>query len=78
MEGIWIHQVDWRDAPEVEFRKDGTLRDRRGAQGQWECRGHNLHLRWSSGQTEKCFLHPDGDSYVGRDDQDADVRGIRI
>jgi len=77
MVGQWIHRVAWQDAPRVEFRKDGTLRDRRGAQGRWELHGRNLELHWSSGQKETCFLHPDGDSYVGRDEQDADVRGIR-
>jgi arabinan endo-1,5-alpha-L-arabinosidase len=78
MEGTWIHQVAWQDAPRVEFCKDGSLRDRRGAQGRWECHGRILHVHWSSGQTEKCFVHPDGDSYVGRDERDADVRGWRI
>jgi arabinan endo-1,5-alpha-L-arabinosidase len=78
MEGTWIHQVAWQDAPSVEFCKDGSLRDRRGAQGRWECHGRILHVHWSSGQTEKCFVHPDGDSYVGRDERDADVRGWRI
>jgi hypothetical protein len=77
MEGSWIHQVAWRDAPQVEFRSDGTLHDRRGAQGRWECRGRILQLAWSSGQKEECYIHPDGDSYVGRDDHDADIRGIR-
>ncbi|NCW26369.1 MAG: hypothetical protein EBV84_13535 [Betaproteobacteria bacterium] len=77
MVGQWIHRVAWQDAPRVEFQKDGTLRDRRGAQGRWELHGRNLELHWSSGQKETCFLHPDGDSYVGRDEQDADVRGIR-
>ena len=78
MVGRWIHRVAWQDAPRVEFRKDGTVWDRRGAQGRWECRGRNLQLEWSSGQKEKCVVHPDGDSYVGRDEQDADVRGIRV
>lgn len=77
MEGSWIHQVAWRDAPLVEFRSDGTLCDRRGAQGRWECRGRTLYLAWFSGQKEECYIHPDGESYVGRDEFDADIRGVR-
>ncbi|NDC04464.1 MAG: hypothetical protein EBZ81_16290, partial [Betaproteobacteria bacterium] len=56
MVGQWIHRVAWQDAPRVEFQKDGTLRDRRGAQGRWELHGRNLELHWPTGQRR----HPAG------------------
>ncbi|MBI1332283.1 MAG: family 43 glycosylhydrolase [Armatimonadetes bacterium] len=82
MVGKWIHQADFTDADEVEFRADGTIKTSR-EDGKWSLDGKMLTLRWpkfnSPGEywTDAVQLEYKGNYYVGRNQQGMVIRGVR-
>jgi hypothetical protein len=54
---------------------------RSGAQGTWKLENKMLTLKWPRPEggevVDVCILHPDGNSYVGRNVVDSDIRGTR-
>ena len=81
LEGWWRHRVGFGDVHRVLFRGNGTLSARSGAQGTWKLENKTLTLKWPRPEggevVDVCILHPDGNSYVGRNIVDSDIRGTR-
>jgi hypothetical protein len=81
MPGRWDHSVNFADAKEFTFLENGTV----AAVGRatWELKGHALKLHWPAGDAprddsvEQCVVAPNGKWYVGRNQQDAVIRGVR-
>ena len=81
LEGWWSHRVGFGDVHRILFRGNGTLSARSGAQGTWKVDGKTLTMQWPRPEggdaVDVCILHPDGNSYVGRNAGDTDIRGMR-
>lgn len=81
LEGWWSHRVGFGDVHRILFRGDGTLSSRSGARGTWKLDGKTLTMNWPRPEggdaVDVCVLHPDGNSYVGRNAADTDIRGTR-
>lgn len=78
--GKWLHQANFGDVGEIEFRKDGTIAGRDNQGGTWKQTGDRLELSWKRG--EDSFLDTvqiayNGNYYVGRNNSGLVIRGIR-
>ncbi len=85
MVGSWIHTVDYQEnrSRHVEFLAGGHIRN--GPEGSsWTLRGNRLTIRWSDSRAEsgafvdEVIVEPTGDSYTGRNQDYAVVRGRRV
>jgi arabinan endo-1,5-alpha-L-arabinosidase len=76
--GSWVHQTGWSNSTAISYAANGTFATSAGGSGTWQTNSSRLTLTWSGGPTEELTLHPDGNSYVGRASDDADIRGWRV
>jgi arabinan endo-1,5-alpha-L-arabinosidase len=76
--GSWVHQTGWTNTASITYAGNGTFSTSTGGSGTWQTNSGRLTLNWSGGPTQELALHPDGNSYVGRAADDADIRGWRV
>jgi hypothetical protein len=82
MAGRWSHFIDYAPLIALEFHADGTL-EGANIKARWELEGNALQLEWPDAKTPSGFrtehlqLEPDGDGYVGRNEQGQVILGSR-
>lgn len=79
--GKWLHSAGFRDSREIELLGGGHI-DREDARARWRLDGTRLTLSWPKkgsreSWTDACILSPDGQWYVGRNQNDELIRGRR-
>ncbi len=78
----WERRVSFGPPAPIVFRADGRIESATG-NGTWSRAGRHLTLRWDKADApggawvEACVLVPDGSYFVGRAQDDADVRAVR-
>jgi arabinan endo-1,5-alpha-L-arabinosidase len=83
LEGIWAHSIDFGPVSQIGLLANGQIAGP-VPNALWSLKGAKLTLRWPSPQApggvwlEKCFISPDGQSYVGRDQSHRVVRGTKL
>jgi arabinan endo-1,5-alpha-L-arabinosidase len=81
--GRWAHSVDFRNETEITLLAGGKI-NQKSSRATWSRKGANLEFRWASqaatrgASFDQCILAPDGQWYVGRNEQGAVIRGRRI
>jgi arabinan endo-1,5-alpha-L-arabinosidase len=81
--GRWKHSVNFGNGRTMTFMPNGKI-DHADAPNTWMQFGQRLTLRWprqdapKGAWTDDCYISPDGNSYIGRNQQHMVIRGVRI
>ncbi|MCK5175902.1 MAG: family 43 glycosylhydrolase [Planctomycetes bacterium] len=80
--GHWTHSVDYGKGSVIRLRPDGRAQGNKN--GQWSFDDGMLRIEWPRSEDnpkpwiDECHLAPDGQSYIGRNQTGAVIRGIRV
>lgn len=82
MTGKWLHSVEFGKENAITLLQNGKI-NREDAKATWMLKGSTLQLRWPRADAPKgtwideCIVNPNGEWYVGRNQQGLLIRGRR-
>ena len=80
--GTWTHSVNFGGVGTLTFHPDGGINAPDGP-ARWSLEGRTLTLRWPRADApggawiDQCIVGEDGTYYVGRNQRDMLIRGVR-
>lgn len=81
--GKWQHSVNFGNGQTITLMPDGRI-NRHDGPNTWTQTGHRLTLQWprpdapKGAWTDECYISPNGNSYIGRNQNHLVIRGVRI
>ena len=82
MEGTWDHSFNFQDPIRILLLPNGKISDPSG-KASWSLKDRWFTLRWPRAEViggvwvDECYVADDGTSYIGRNQADMVIRGIR-
>ena len=81
--GEWLHKAGTNPSGLIDLRADGTIRNRRGEQGNWSLSGSTLILRWPNANApggvwvDSVEVAADGSRFEGSNQGRVPIHGFR-